>query len=190
LHIHTIETTVFQKVFENAKVEVFSIPLNHRTLCAGWLFKEKQRPANMRPEQIEKYNVPFPEIPAIKSGGDFTLPDGTVIPNSELTLPPVPPRSFAFCSDTAPSPDIIAAVRGVNCLYHEATFTNDHLAEAEYSGHSTAEQAAIVAREAGVGQLLMGHFSARYKETTQHLEEARAVFQYCNVVEEGRAYEI
>lgn len=188
--VHEVDTTISTKVFENDKVEVSTIPLNHRTLCTGWLFKEKLRPANILAEKIQEYGIPYTEIAAIKAGADYHLPNGVIIAHTELTTPPSPPRSFAFCSDTAPSDTVIAAVKGVNLLYHEATFTNDHEAEAAYSGHSTAEQAAFVAREAGVGQLLIGHFSGRYRDVLQHLEEARAIFQYCNVVEEGREYEI
>lgn len=190
LSVQEVDTTVVAKVYESDNVEVSTIPLDHRTLCTGWLFREKPRPDNMRPEKIEEYAIPYQQIPAIKSGGGFTLPDGRIIPHEELTIPAETPKSFAFCSDTAPSEVVIAAVKGVNCLYHEATFTNEQEAEAAFSGHSTAAQAAWVAREAGVGLLLMGHFSARYRDTSVHLEEARSVFLKSNVVEEGRAYEI
>ena len=188
--IYEVDTTLSEMVFENERVEVSSIPLSHRTLCCGWLFREKPRLANIIPEKIVEFNIPYQAIADIKAGGDFILPNGNIIRYDQLTTPPPAPLSFAFCSDTAPSDVVIATVKGVSCLYHEATFTNDHETEAGYSGHSTAEQAAWVAREAGVGQLLMGHFSSRYRDTSQHIDEARAIFQYSRVVEEGGVYEI
>ncbi|MBU6340014.1 MAG: ribonuclease Z, partial [Bacteroidetes bacterium] len=174
-----------QKVFENNSLEVFSIPLNHRIACCGWLFREKEKPRNMLADQIEKYKIPYQAIPAIKNGADYALPDGSLIPNAELTKAPPPPRAYAYCSDTAPSEQIAEWVKGVDLLYHEATFTQEHLEEAQISFHSTAVQAAEIASQASVGQLLLGHFSGRYPDTAQHLLEARAVFPNTFAAEEG-----
>ena len=179
-----------EKVFENGIVEVYSLPLNHRMPCSGWLFVEKPRLPNMRKEQIEAYDIPFTAIPGIKSGGDYTLPGGKVIPHVELVTPPDPPVSYAFCSDTAFSEALIEAVRGVDLLYHEATFLNEHLEEARIAFHSTAAQAAEVAQKAGVGKLLMGHFSARYKRLDAHLSEARDLFAESYLAEEGEVYAV
>ena len=190
LEIHELDTTVHQLVFETRCTEVWSIPLHHRVPCMGWHFREKTRPANINSKMIEAYNIHFTDIKKIKAGGDYTLPDGSVIPNSELTIPPKTPASYAFCSDTTPFEPVIEIIQGVTCLYHEATFTNEHTEEAAYSHHSTAEQAAQIALSAGVQQLLIGHFSARYKDVEQHLTEARAVFEATDAVEEGRVYEI
>jgi ribonuclease Z len=190
LSVVEVDTTVHAKIFESKHTEVWTIPLQHRTLCTGWLFKEKPRAANILPEKIEEYQIPFKAIPAIKNGGDFTLPDGTVVPHEELTIPAKVPRSFAFCSDTAPSDEVVRCVTGVSVLYHEATFTNEHQEEAAYSGHSTAEQAADIARQAGAEKLLLGHISARYRDAEQHLLEAKAVFEPVEIVTEGGEYEV
>ncbi len=183
-----VDASVSEKVFENAALEVWSIPLRHRGPCSGWLFREKQRPRNIRKEVIETYSIHYSQIPAIKAGGDLVLPDGRVIPNAELTLPPAPPLAYAFCSDTQPSEAVATAVKGVDLLYHEATFTNEHLAEAVLSGHSTAQQAAEIALQAGVKRLLLGHFSGRYADESQHLAEGRAIFAETWIAEEGQRW--
>jgi ribonuclease Z len=172
-------------VFENKKVQVWSVPLRHRTACCGWLFREQPLPRNVIKAKIDEYAIDYRLLPGIKSGDDLTLPDGRVVPNAELTTPPRKSLSYAFCSDTAPSDGVIECVRGVDLLYHEATFTDEHVAEAELSYHSTARQAAEVARQAGVGTLWLGHFSGRYADPTQHLAEARAVFANTHATEEG-----
>jgi ribonuclease Z len=190
IHIVEVDASKHQLVFENKLIEVWSIPLNHRTACCGWLFREKRRPRNMIKEKIEEYEIPYTQMPAIKAGADFILPDGTCIPNAEITTDPPAPRSFAFCSDTAYSDEVVSCVNGVDLLYHEATFTNEHQREAEIAFHTTAAQAASVASQAGVGKLLMGHFSGRYKDLDQHLKEARSVFPESHCVEEGVVYEV
>jgi len=185
-----VDTSTSQIVFENKHVEVYTIPLNHRTACSGWLFREKSRPRNIRKEKIVEFDIPVQLIPGIKAGADLNLSDGRLIPNEALTLPPRPPRSFAFCSDTAPSEIVREVVAGVDLLYHEATFTEEHRAEAELSFHSTAVQAAEIARAAGVKRLLIGHFSGRYTSADQHLAEARGVFAESYTAEEGQTYAI
>lgn len=186
IQFHEVDASVSAKIFENQTVEVWAIPLNHRVEAAGWLFREKQKPRNIRPEKIEEYGIHFSLIPGIKAGNDLALPDGRLVPNAELTLDPPVPRSYAFCSDTAPSQAVAEAVRGVDLLYHEATFTDEHTEEAAISFHSTAAQAAEIARQGGVGRLLLGHFSGRYSDVEQHLEEARAVFPETYPSEEGK----
>ncbi len=151
-----VDASVHQKVFENSKVEVWTIPLNHRTPTSGWLFREKPRPLNILKAKIEAYDIHYRFIPGIKAGDDFVLPNGDIVPNAELTSPAVAPRSYAFCSDTAPSDAVVEAVKGVDLLYHEATFTQEHIEEALISCHSTAAQAADIARRAGVNHLLIG----------------------------------
>jgi len=183
-----VDASISAKIFENSKVEVWTIPLHHRSPTSGWLFREKPKPRNILPEKIEAYNIPFSAIPAIKAGGDFELPDGSVAPNSALTIDPTPPASYAFCSDTAFSEQVIETVKGVDLLYHEATFINENAEEAEISFHSTAAQAAEVARRAAVKRLILGHISGRYADTEQHLLEARAVFERVEIAEEGKKW--
>lgn len=189
LDIHEVDAEQHALVFESPKLEVWSIPLVHRGPCSGWLFREKQRPRNIRADKITEYAIPFPLIPGIKAGEDLVLPDGRRIPNSELTLDPPKPRTYAFCSDTMPSDRVADIVKGVDLLYHEATFTNEHILEAELSSHSTAAQAAEIAQKAGVGRLLLGHFSGRYKDEAQHLAEAQAVFKNVSIATEGEVYQ-
>ena len=187
---HEVDTEISQPVFENNAVDVWTIPLHHRTPCTGWLFREKIKPRNMRKDKIEEYAIPYQQIPALKAGADLHLPDGSIVSNNELTIPPPAPLSYAFCSDTAFSERVIAAVQGVDLLYHEATFLNEHSEEAAISFHTTAAQAAEVARRSSAKKLLMGHFSSRYTELDQHLLEARAVFAASYVAEEGKVYRV
>lgn len=185
-----VDTGISQQVFENKHLEVWSIPLNHRIACSGWLFREKLKPRNIRKEKIDEFEIPVHLIPGIKAGAHLNLPDGRMISNEELTLPPRPPRSYAFCSDTAPSSLVSETVAGVDLLYHETTFTEEHRMEAGLSFHSTAVQAAEIARAAKVKRLLLGHFSGRYANADQHLAEARGVFPESYAAEEGQTYSI
>jgi len=187
---YEVDTEVSTKVFENQKVEVWTIPLVHRIATTGWLFREKIKPRGMRADKIAEYGIPYSLIPGIKAGHDLTLPDGRVVPNAELTTPPPAPLAYAFCSDTAPSRVVAEVVRGVDLLYHEATFTSEHTEEAAVSFHSTAAQAASIAAQAGVGRLLLGHFSGRYTDTEQLVAEARAVFEKTEAAEPGMQIEV
>lgn len=190
LVFHEVDAAVSKLVFENKHVSVHTIPLEHRGNCTGWLFREKPKPLNIRKEKIAEYAISVPEIKKIKGGGDLILPDGRVIRNGELTLPPTAPRAYAFCSDTAPSDTVADIVLGVDLLYHEATFTDEHLEEARLSCHSTARQAAEIARAAKVKNLLLGHFSGRYTDLERHLTEAGSVFPETTIAVEGGVYAI
>ena len=190
IEFHTVDASVSAVVFENTTVEVWTIPLKHRIPTAGWLFREKPKLRNIRPEKIEEYSIPFKSIPDIKAGGDFELPDGRMISNFELTLDPPAPASYAFCSDTMFSDTVAEAVKGVDLLYHEATFINEQHQEALEAYHSTASQAAEIAKKAGVKKLLLGHISGRYKDTNQHLLEAKAIFENVEIAEEGGVWEV
>jgi len=186
LHFHITDPTMSTLLFENNRVEVSSIPLVHRAPCHGFLFTEKPHQANMIKEKIEAYNIPYQAIPAIKNGGDYTLKDGTVISNEELTKAPARSRKFAYCSDTMYSEAIIPIIKGVDILYHEATFMQDLLPQAQKTMHSTAHQAASIAKQAEVKQLILGHFSSRYDDLTPLLEEAKAIFEKTTLAQEGK----
>ena len=173
---HQVETTRHYPLFEDEAVRVFTLPLDHRVPTSGFLFRERARPANMRPEKIGEYGIPFGQIPAIKAGGDFVLPDGRRIPHEELTVPAPPPRSFAYCSDTRYREALVPLIKGVDLLYHEATFLEDNAHLAAETTHSTALQAGRLAAKAEVGQLVLGHFSARYLDVERFAEEAGRAF--------------
>ena len=178
------------KLLETDQLEVFSFPLVHRTPTLGFLFREKQIPLNILPEAIERYQLTFEQIRAVKRGEDLRLADGRLIPNREMTLPPYRPRSFAYCSDTAYAEEIVAAIRGVDLLYHESTFLEEDVETAALTFHSTAAQAAEIARLAAVGTLVIGHFSARYPDATVLLEEARRVFPKTVLAVEGTSVDV
>ena len=190
LSFHQVDPTRHYRLFEDRRVEVFSLPLDHRIPTTGYLFREKARPDNIRPEKIREYQIPVEAIPAIKAGAGFTLPGGRRITHEELTVPAPPPRSFAYCSDTRFREALIPLLQNVDLLYHEATFLEEQADLAEKTGHSTARQAARLARAAGVGRLVLGHFSSRYGDVEQFAREARRVFPKSIAGKEGMRIEV
>jgi len=179
-----------QVIYSDKKVEVISFPLKHSINTCGFLFRELPREANIKKEYVKKYNIPIPEIIKIKRGAGFQTSEGEFIPHEELTTPPPPPRSYAFCSDTAFYPPVAETIYGVDLLYHEATFTEELKEWAKNTYHSTAREAAEIAKMANARQLILGHFSARYKNVSPFLEEARAVFPDTVAAEDGSRYEV
>jgi ribonuclease Z len=173
-HHHTYQNNAL--IFEDEKVEVRGIALNHRIPCCGFIFREKQLPGNISKEKIAKYKLTVDEIVYLKQGSDLTLSDGSVIPNSELITNKTYPRSYAFCSDTIYDEGIIPFIKEVDLLYHEATFMNAMLPRAVQTHHTTALQAGLVAQKANVKKLIIGHYSARYKDVEPLVEEARQTF--------------
>lgn len=190
LHFHTLDTTQAYCCFENKTLSVLTIPLDHRIPTTGFLFKEKPRLRNILPEMITTYGLNFDQIKRAKAGEDIQLGNDQVIANEVLTKTPPPPRSFAYCSDTAYSLPIIEFIKSVDLLYHESTFCQQHSAEAMASKHSTAKQAAAIARDAGVKRLVLGHFSPRYPDIHEFEVEAQAVFANSTAGQEGQWYEI
>ncbi len=183
--LHAIDTETHSLIYEDRSVTVHSLPLRHRIPCCGFLFTEKQSLPHIRREMIDFYHIPDYEINRIKAGADWTTPDGTVIANNRLTRPAAPARSYAYCSDTLYSPQLLPYINKVDLLFHEATFTEEHALRAQETCHSTARQAAIQARDCGAGRLCIGHFSARYEDETPLLEEARSVFPHTLLATEG-----
>lgn len=177
LIIHPLDTESRTVLYEDKEMMVETIPLDHRTPCCGFLFKEKPKAPVLLADKCKELGVPVTELRNIKAGADYVREDGTVIPNSELTKPSdFRPRSYAYCSDTAYCRAIVPQIAGVDLLYHEATFCDADEQSAAATGHSTARQAAAIAQEAGVGKLAIGHYSIRYREEDQLLQEAREVF--------------
>jgi ribonuclease Z len=188
LHIRPLAHASGITVFSNDHITVSTLALKHRVPTTGFVFREKPVPRKLLMEKI--HLIPHFARNAVKLGEDLLLLDGTIIPNKELTTEPPLPRSYAYCSDTAYAPELIEHIRGVDLLYHEATFTEELAARAKETMHSTAKQAATLARDAQVGRLLLGHFSSRYKSPTVLLNEALPVFENTLLASEGSTFTI
>lgn len=173
---HEFDTRQTSVVYEDRSMTVTTIPLQHRIPCCGFLFAEKACPNHIIRDMVDFYKVPVYELNRIKNGSDYVTPEGEVIANTRLTRPSDPPRKYAYCSDTIFRPEIVEQLSGVDLLFHEATFAESELARAKETYHTTAAQAARIALEAGVRQLVIGHFSARYEDESILLKEASAVF--------------
>ncbi len=187
---HPVDTTVRQVVYDDRSIQVESIPLEHRVPCCGYLIQEKPTLPHIRRDVIDAYGVPLSQVGNIKNGADFVMPDGEVIPNSRLVVPADAPRSYAYISDTRYMPGLASQLKGVNILYHESTYGDDHLPQSEKYFHSTARQAATVARDAGVGRLLLGHYSSRYEDECVLLNEAQEVFSNVSLTNEMDVFEL
>ena len=173
---HPIDPFSSNVIYDDRSLTVETIPLTHRLPTCGFLFREKPTLPHIRRDMIDFYQIPTSQILNIKNGADWTTADGELIPNARLVTPAAPPRSYAYCSDTRYMPDLHQQLKGVSTLYHESTYGDDNLQMAEKYYHSTARQAAMVARDAGVGQLILGHYSSRYNDERVLLDEAREVF--------------
>jgi len=190
IRFHPINPEEKELIYEDKRLEVYSFPLRHKIATSGFLFVEKPREPNIKKSYVQKYNISVKNIQHIKSGGDYKSPDGWLIPHAEITEPPYRQRSYAFCSDTGYYEAIVPVINNVDLLYHEATFQEEHREEAEKTLHSTARQAASIARQARAKKLIIGHFSARYKEIDNLLSEARAIFEDTIPAEDGLVYDI
>ena len=164
-----------QIVYENRTLELLAFPLNHSVETFGFIIREKLPPFNVRKEAVEKYSLSLSEIGTLKRGEDVVRED-MVIRHPEVAYRKYVPRSYAYCSDTAPFPELADWIRGVDLLYHEATFPAEMEEMAKKTFHSTTLQAAQVAKEAGVGRLLAGHYSSRFPAVDFFLDELRSVF--------------
>lgn len=176
-----------QVLMENKDIVISSFPLYHRVPCVGYRITEKPKPLHMRGDRLKELGVPFKEIPHIQRGADYIRPDGTMIPNSELTTPADPSFSYAYCSDTAADERVAEAVRGCDVIYHEATYTDEYDQTAAERGHATARQAARIARQAGCSRVILGHFSAQYLDQThaEHLAQAQQELPGALLADEG-----
>ena len=183
--LHEIDTHTPQTIYEDRSLTVTTLPLSHRVPCCGYLFQEKPTLRHIRRDCIEFYHIPIAQINNIKAGMDWKTDDGTTIPNDHLTTPPAPIRSYAYCTDTSYRPQLTSLLQGVTCLYHEATFAHEHLLLAQKTHHSTATQAAQIAKDSGAGKLILGHFSSRYKSEDILLHEAQALFPNTILAEDG-----
>ncbi len=177
-------------IYEDKALKVSTIPLKHGIPSYGFLFQEKPREAHLKNDMIKFWNIPIRDLKSIKEGNDWINPDGKVIENKTLTTPSTPARSYAYCSDTAYSEKIIPYIKGVDLLYHEATFAKDAAKRAKETMHTTAGQAATIALKAQVKKLMIGHFSARYEDDNLLLNEALETFQNTIKANEGLVYDL
>lgn len=185
-----VDTTKHQIIFENDTTEIWSLPLRHRVPTAGYLFRQKEPALNVTKYAIERYELDMHQIVAAKRGEDIELASGEIIANDMLTYRPYPPMSYAYCSDTNYSARLAKMCEGVDMLYHEATYDASMQKMAKLRGHSSTADAAKVAKMAGAGKLLIGHFSSRYKELEPLLQECREIFPETYIAEEKQTFTI
>jgi ribonuclease Z len=190
LIFHELDSKTPQLLFEDDKVEVHTIPLKHRVYTNGFLFREKPGERKLNLEAAVAAKIDNCYFRKLKSGADVVNLEGKQIPNESVTFPPDPPKSYAFCSDTIYNREIIPQIQGVSALYHEATFLEEHKHLCEKTKHTTAKEAATIARDAGVGQLILGHFSTRYDRLDRYLEEAQPIFENTQLAEDYKVFEI
>ncbi len=191
LLFHELENNESEVIFEDESVEVSTIPLKHRIYTNGFLFKEKNSERKLDMNSIWQYpEIEICDYQNLKNGRDFILNDGTIIKNDELTLDPPKPKSYAYCSDTAYLPEIIPIIENATCLYHESTFLQDKEQLAISTMHSTSKQAAQIANDANVNQLILGHYSGRYSNIEDFKLEAQEIFSNVHLAETGKVFEI
>lgn len=172
-------------IYDDDSITVNTIALKHRVPCVGFLVAEKPKLRHIDPEAVAAHGVPQHFMHSLRQGLDYIAPDGTVVPNAELTSAADRAISYAYCSDTMYSPRVIEAVKGADWLYHESTYGDECAVQARKRFHSTAREAAMVAQEAGVRRLVLGHFSNRYTDDTVLLDQAREVFPNTILAHEG-----
>lgn len=190
IHIIEINDASLQKIYEDAYIDVYAFPLTHRIPTFGYRFTEKIGLSKIRPEKIEEYQLSYEDIKCIKKGQDLQLTNKNIIKNEELTYPKPKGRSFAYCSDTMYDENIIPYISNVDILYHEATYLEDMEEQAGERMHSTSTQAAKIAQKGDVGQLILGHFSTRYKPLDLFLTQSKSVFSDSHLGIEGHIFEI
>ena len=183
---HAVDTAVHQVIYEDRSLTVESIPLCHRLPTCGFLFREKPQLPHIRRDMIDFYQVPLSQVQNIKQGADWTTAGGELVPNSRLVTPAEAPRSYAYCSDTRYVPTLHQLLQGVSTIYHESTYGDDNQLLAEKYNHSTASEAARVARDAHAGQLLLGH----YEDERVLLREACAVFPNTHLTQEMMVFDV
>jgi ribonuclease Z len=188
LTFHPVNPDAHDIIYEDEKLTISTIPLNHRIPTCGFLFKEKKGKRRIRNQLVKEIQIPVDEIVKIKDGADFINAAGTTYKNAEITDHPNAPRSYAYCSDTAYSESIIPIVQNVSLLYHEATFMQEKASTAAEKFHSTTIEAATIAKKANVGKLIIGHFSTRYENIDELLDEARTVFAETEAAYDGKTY--
>jgi ribonuclease Z len=188
--MHTLQTEERTIILDHKHFTVETIPLRHKIPCCGFLFREKDKPRRINTEKIPP-GLPYHKLVALKNGEDILDEAGQIwLKNEDYTLPPRKSCMYAYCSDTAYHEALVEQLKGVDVLYHEATFTQEDEGKANETMHSTAMQAAEIARKAGARLLLIGHFSARYRKLQVLLEEAQKIFANTRIAEEGSTHSV
>nr|WP_298997857.1 ribonuclease Z [uncultured Allomuricauda sp.] len=190
LIFHELDSKDSELIFEDDTVSVRTIPLKHRVYTNGFLFEEKPAPRKLNIQAVEKWGIDRSQYGAIKNGADGVQGDGTIIPNIDLTEDPPKTKSYAFCSDTKYNEDILPLIQNVDTLYHESTFLESEAHLCEKTKHSTAKQAAQIAKKGQVGKLILGHYSTRYGSIELFREEAQTIFPNSELADDGKSFEL
>lgn len=189
LIFHDLKSPNSELILENSKVKVTTIPLTHRIYTNGFLFSEKPGDRKLNVEAVQKYKIDKCYFQNIKSGKDILLEDGTRLPNREISFDPAKTKCYAYCSDTAYNLDLVPIIKGADVLYHESTFLESEAGLSLKTKHSTAKEAAAIAKAAQVGQLILGHYSTRYGSINPFKEEAETIFQPVALADDGKVFE-
>jgi len=189
LYFHELTSKKSELIFEDEKVKVYTIPLNHRIYTNGFLFKEKEGLRKLKMNAVEDANINMAYYRKLTQGFDVKNEDGVTIKNETVTKPGLKPKSYAFCSDTMYKEDIIPIIKNADVLYHESTFLEQHAHLALKTKHSTAKEAASIAKQAHVDTLILGHYSTRYGGIDAFKDEAKAVFDKVELAEDGKTFE-
>ena len=189
LVFHELSSKQSEVIYEDSKVTVSTIPLDHRVYTNGFLFKEKLAARTLNIDAAQSYGIDKCYFQNIKNGKDIVLDDGRTILNKELTFDPPKAKSYAFCSDTAYKPDIVPLIKNVDVLYHEATFLDAQKNLTPKTKHATAKEAASIAKQAEVGELILGHYSTRYASIELFKEEAVEVFENVLLADDGKVFD-
>lgn len=190
INFHPLQADFSEIILDNQDLTVETIILNHRIPCTGFVFRQKIPLLKLDAAQLVHYNVGRNQFFKLKQGGDFITENGEIIPNAAITIQPEKPKSYAYCSDTLVGDDYLPQIQNVDLLYHEATFMHDLLTRAQETHHTTALQAGEIALKAHVKNLIIGHFSARYKSLEGLLEEAISVFKQTELAIEGKVFNV
>lgn len=185
LKIVELVSDVYSRIFEDDEVEVYSIPLKHRIPTNGFLFREKPTSLRLKAENIKKFSLSIDEIKQLKAGKDVLRNDGSKLAFTDHTHKASPPTSYAFCSDTIYDEDLLPFIKGVDVLYHEATYLDDLREKARERGHASSKEAAKIAKLAGAKKLILGHYSSRYKDISVFKEEAKTIFENIELADDG-----
>jgi ribonuclease Z len=188
LYFHELESNQSELIFEDEKVEVRTIPLKHRVYTNGYLFKEKSGDRTLDVEAVKQMKINKAYYNKLKQGFDVENENGKIILNETVTFDPPTPKSYAFCSDTVYKPDIVPLISNVTAIYHESTFLDKHEHLCEPTKHSTAKQAALIARDANAGTLILGHYSTRYDNLNSFRKEAQSIFENVELADDGKVF--